>query len=114
MGDLFSPPEGWEHRFDWIWEHTCFCALEPSQRMAYVEAVATLLKPGGRLLGVFYLDPYDEEHRPEDGTPYGCSEEELRRLFVESGRFRWDESYVPVWSYPGREGRELMVRMQVR
>src|SRR4051812_41703777 len=55
IGDLFTLPPHLRGNFDWVWEHTCFCAIDPSQRPAYVDAVAEALCPGGRLLAVFYL-----------------------------------------------------------
>ncbi len=110
-GDLFDLAP--EHRgtYDWVWEHTCFCAIDPASRAAYVEAVHATLKPGGQLLGVFYLDPYDDEHPPGGGPPHGCNVAELEERFAGSGRFKIEESYVPAKSYPGREGLERLVRM---
>jgi len=32
--------------FDWIFEHTLFCAIDPSERELYVKAVLRWLKPG--------------------------------------------------------------------
>ena len=110
--DLFAPPRAWEGRFSWVWEHTCFCAINPGRRRDYADSMWTVLRPGGTLLGAFYLDPYDEEHQPGDDPPHGCSEEELRDLFERSGRFRWRNSYVPGAAYPGREGRELVVELR--
>jgi SAM-dependent methyltransferase len=110
--DFIEHPAGWNDHFDWIWEHTCFCAIEPELRDRYVDTVRNLLKPGGQLLGVFYLNPYDEEHEPGDGPPYGSSEEELRERFVGTGGLEWVEGYVPALAYPGRAGRELMVRLR--
>lgn len=110
--DLFRlPSTEMAGSFDWIWEHTCYCAIEISLRKAYVEAVHSLLAPGGELLGIFFLDPYDDEHRPGAGPPHGTSEEDLVEKFEGSGCFRIVERYVPGVSYPGREGLELMLRM---
>lgn len=110
--DLFRlPSTEMAGSFHWVWEHTCYCAIEISLREAYVEAVHSLLAPGGEFLGIFYLDPYDDEHRPGGGPPHGTSEEDLVEKFEGSGRFRILERYVPDVSYPGREGLELMLRM---
>lgn len=110
--DLFRlPSTEMAGSFDWIWEHTCYCAIEMSLREAYVEAVHSLLTPGGELLGIFFLDPYDDEHLPGGGPPHGTSEEDLVEKFEGSGRFKIVERYVPDVSYPGREGLELMLRM---
>ncbi len=103
LGDLFAlPPE--LSGFDWVFEHTCFCAIAPSMRPAYVEAVQAALKPRGMMLAVFYLDP-GHDH-PDDGPPFGVTREELDRLF--SGRFKLIEEAAPTIAYAGREGRELV------
>ena len=98
-------------RYDLIAEHTCFCAIDPGLRDAYVEAVFEALKPGGSLLGVFYMNPYDSDHQPGDGPPHGATHEELVARFTGSGRFTIESSYVPSHSYSGREGLEMNLRM---
>ncbi|MDF2376608.1 MAG: methyltransferase domain-containing protein [Verrucomicrobiales bacterium] len=112
VGDLFDLSVVHQSAFDWVWEHTCFCAIDPEMRDAYVEAVHLALKPEGQLLAVFYRDPYDEEHRPGEGPPHGTSLEELVELFEGSGRFQILESYVPETSYEGREGLEQFMRLR--
>ena len=112
-GDLFARAGEWAGAFDWVWEHTCFCAIDPSMRDAYVQAVSQALRPGGRLLGVFYLNPYDDEHRPEDyRPPFGVSLEELERRF--GGEFEIVRTWVPERAYPGRAGKERMVIAEKR
>lgn len=106
IGDLFDAGAVPDESFDWIFEHTCFCAIDPVRRGDYVRAVARILRPGGRLLAVFYLDPYDDEHQPGGGPPHGAPVEELDRWFGE--RFAVGDSFVPTSSFPGREGRELL------
>ena len=43
--------------FDWVFEHTLFCAIQPNERDAYVRAVLRWLKPRGQYLAVNYLIP---------------------------------------------------------
>ncbi|MEM7602059.1 MAG: methyltransferase domain-containing protein [Verrucomicrobiota bacterium] len=112
LGDLFDLPVKYQAAFDWVWEHTCFCAIEPEMRDLYVESVHRALKPSGQLLGVFYRDPYDEEHRPGQGPPHGTTVEELLKRFEESGKFEIVENYVPKASYDGRMGLEQVMRMK--
>ena len=104
LADLFALPPRLRGSFDWVWEHTCFCAIEPGMRAAYVEAVAGALRPGGHLLAVFYLDP--GPGHPDDGPPFGVSLAELDALFVP--RFTLLREWLPQRAYPGREGREWM------
>ncbi len=84
-------------RFDWIFEHTLFCAIQPAQRDDYVRAVLRWLKPGGCYLAVNYLIP------DTDGPPFGTEREELVRRF--SPHFELHSEWVPR-SYPNRIGLE--------
>jgi len=90
-------------RFDWIFEHTLFCAIQPSQRDVYVEAVLRWLKPEGQYLAVNYLIP------DQDGPPFGTTREELWRRFFP--HFELKQEWVPR-SYPNRTGQELMLWWQ--
>jgi len=102
LGDLFRLPPDWLASFDGVFEHTCFCAIDPLQRSAYVEAVAGVLRPGGRLLSVFFVNPENEG----EGPPFGCTPEELDGLF--GGCFRLLEEHWEIPTYPERKGRELL------
>ena len=111
-GDFFDLPAEMRGTFDWIWEHTFFCAIDQDLREEYVQASADALKPDGHLLAVFYLDPYDDEHHRGEGPPHGCSLEELELLF--GPQFDIIEHWQPNEAYPGRENLELMVVLQKR
>lgn len=100
QADLFT----FEGRFDAIVEHTCLCALPPEWRVHYRDSVLRLLKPGGLLVGVFFINP--EMDPGETGPPFGISTDELEMLFEEE--MVQLECYVPPMAFPGREGRELV------
>ncbi len=110
--DLFALPPEFYGRFDWVFEHTCFCAIDPARRPEYVRAVARALRPGGGLLAIFYLNPWKdgEPTPPGGGPPFGVTVQELDALFA--GHFEPREEWVPTRAYPGREGRELMRLMR--
>jgi SAM-dependent methyltransferase len=111
--DLFALPLEFQQGFDWVFEHTCFCAIDPSQRDTYVDAVAGALRTGGQLLDVFYLRPWDtEEENRTSGPPFGVTVEELDRRF--GRRFDLVESWAPAATYAGREGREIVRLLRVR
>ena len=110
QGDLFALPPRLCGAFDWVFEHTCFCAIQPAQRSAYVEAVAGALQPGGKLLAIFYLDPGNA--LPDEGPPFEVSVAELDRLFLL--RFELVREWLPQRAYAGREGREWMRVLQLR
>jgi len=86
--------------FDWVFEHTLFCAIEPNERDDYVRAVLRWLKPQGQYLAVNYLIP------ERDGPPFGTTREELWLRF--SPHFELVKEWVPR-SYPNRTGLELML-----
>ena len=104
LGNLFDLPASLRGAFDWVWEHTCFCAIDPGQRPAYVESVHSALKPDGHLLAIFYLDPGNDS--PDEGPPFEVSLAELNRLFLP--HFELLQEWLPDRTYPGREGREWM------
>jgi len=110
VANLFELPKTLRGSFDWVWEHTCFCAIDREMRGAYVEAVAGALKPGGSLLAIFYLDPGADG--PDDHPPYGVSIAELDELF--GARFELLEEWLPARAYPGREGREWVRVLRLR
>ncbi len=98
LGDFLTDPP--PRRFDWIFEHTLFCAIDPGRRSDYVAAVQRWLKPGGNYLAVNYLIP------DEDGPPFGTTREELVKRFAPD--FKLIKDWVPR-SYPNRTGLELMM-----
>jgi cyclopropane fatty-acyl-phospholipid synthase-like methyltransferase len=87
-------------RFDWLFEHTLFCAIQPGERDDYVRAVLRWLKPRGYYLAVNYLIP------DKDGPPFGTTRDELWQRF--SPHFELLKEWVPR-SYPNRTGLELML-----
>jgi SAM-dependent methyltransferase len=91
-----EPPFG----FDWIFEHTLFCAIQPAERELYARAVRRWLKPGGHYLAVNYLIP------DQDGPPFGTTRDQLWQQF--SPHFDLRAEWVPR-SYPNRTGLELML-----
>ena len=97
---LADPPP---MQFDWLFEHTLFCAIDPSRRDDYVKAVLRWLKPGGQLLAVHYMI------RDEQGPPFGVTQEELMERFLP--HFELKQGWVPR-SYANRTGLELKLWWQ--
>lgn len=92
-----------------IWEHTCFCAIDPSLRDAYVRAAAHRLCEGGLFVGVFYLHPWDEGEVRE-GPPHGVEVDEIMTRFAPY--FELLDGRPPERAYPGREGREWLAQFR--
>ena len=106
--DLFNLPAEFRGRFDWVFEHTCFCAIDPARRADYVRAVEEVLRPAGRVFAIFYLQPWNqgEPPPPGGGPPFGVEARDLDELFAEA--FDLVEEWTPTRAYAGREGRELV------
>lgn len=104
QGDLFAPPAEFFRSFDLIFEHTCFCAVEPDRRAEMVKIWQQCLSPGGHLMAVFFT------MFKREGPPYGVTEWELRKRLEKKFQFifwgRWRKSIAP------RLGRELFVYAQ--
>jgi SAM-dependent methyltransferase len=86
-------------QFDWLFEHTLFCAIQPTERDDYVRAVLRWLKPGGNYLAVNYFIP------DTDGPPFGVGREEIWERF--SPHFNLLSEWTPR-SYPNRTNLERM------
>jgi len=99
-GDWLELDASWNGTFDWVVEHTCFCAIAPSMRARYASSCRGVLRPGGFFLAVFYLNP-----AAESGPPFACARGELDRLF--GPFFELVREWKPTRTFPSREGREL-------
>ena len=62
-----------------VLEHTCFCAIDPRQRQAYIATVARLLRPGGWLLGLFWC------HSKTGGPPWGSDPDAVAEQWRQAG-----------------------------
>lgn len=106
VADLFDLPEDWTHTFDGVWEHTCFCAIHPVQRDAYVAAVHRVLKPQGTFLGIFFETDKDSPDSTE-GPPFKTRFDTIRAHFAT--RFQQVDD-APNW-VPQRQHRAATERM---
>lgn len=104
--DILSLPTSLNSSFDYVLEHTCFCALPRMNLTKYVEAAHKVLKAEGILFGLFYrFDPQDE-----NGPPFSTNEKEVRELFEEFFEiFLWE---TPKNSHGKRQNRERLVAMR--
>jgi len=102
-GDFFSLQR--PQKFDYVVEQTFFCAIDPKMRSQYAEKMIELLNPGGKLVGVMFNVPLNEDH-----PPFGGSKAEYESVFSK----HFDNlSFIPCdKSIPQRAGRELWVEMQ--
>ena len=111
IGDFLNPAWYEGKTFSAIWEHTCFCAIDPGDRGRYARAAAACLPDFGLLVGVFFLNPFDPGE-DSTGPPFGATVEELDEWF--SPWFDRVDGWVPYSSYIGREEREWVAIFRKR
>ena len=104
VGDLFNPAAELRGAFDVVLEHTCMSGLPPALRADYRRGIDLTLRPGGLLIGVWFINP-DLEPGYE-GPPFPFSVADLTALFADGYEIVAD--YVPDVAFKGREGRERL------
>jgi len=102
VGDLFNPVTELRGAFDVVIEHTCMSGLPPSLRADYRRGIDLTLRPGGLLIGVWFINP--DLDPGEEGPPFPFIVSDLTALFADG--YDIVEDYVPDVAFPGREGRE--------
>lgn len=97
LGDFFTYDFG-ARPFDLVYERTFLCALSPERWPEYGKRVASLVRPGGRLVGVFLhgesLDP----------PPHPLGKDQAVRIL--GGAFRLDLAEAVTDSLPVFKGLE--------
>ncbi len=96
LGNFFEH----QGQYDRILEQTFFCALHPDLRQQYVEHQHKLLRPGGKLVGLLFDDPLNEDH-----PPFGGNRQQYVDLF--STHFEIETMETAHNSIEKRAGREL-------
>lgn len=91
-------------QYDLILEQTFFCALDPRLRKSYADKMQCLLKPSGKLVGVFF------DRNFEGGPPFSGSESEYRQLFQQ--QFSISIMQLCYNSILPRKGSELFVKLK--
>ncbi|NEQ27661.1 MAG: methyltransferase domain-containing protein, partial [Microcoleus sp. SIO2G3] len=103
--DIFDLLPEFAGQFDYVLEHTCFCAIALEQRPAYVNLVRSLLHRDGELIALFWA------HDRSGGPPFGTSTAELHQLFGSA----FDISLESVAnSIAARQNEEYLGRLRVR
>jgi hypothetical protein len=104
--DIFTLPSEFDGRFEYVLEHTCFCAIDPRRRSDYADLVARLLKPAG-----IYIDLAFPLSMHSDGPPFAVSVAELLELFHSRG-FTLLAREKTIESTPKRRGLEELFIFQ--
>lgn len=73
--NIFELEPEFNNNFDYVLEHTCFCAIDPLLRSDYVQTVKQILRPDGTLIALFYT------HNRSGGPPFGVKPKEVLAYF---------------------------------
>jgi SAM-dependent methyltransferase len=104
--DIFDLKTEFPQQFDYVVEHTCFCAIPLERRTEYVQLVRSILRPNGKLIALFFT------HNRPGGPPFGSTPAEIRQYFEADFEFLFLDPVVN--SVPSRQGEEHLGLLQVR
>lgn len=91
-----------EGQFDLMIEQTFFCTHYPWRREKYVKKANSLLKSGGRIIGVLFASEFEFE-----GPPFGGTKSDYKKIFEPFFEIKnMEECYN---SIPPRAGNELFI-----
>lgn len=100
-GDFFALDDS----FDLIIEQTFFCAIDPKLRPDYANKMYSLLKQGGKLVGLFF-----DIELNKDKPPFGGNKEEYIAYFRPFFNLKkFEKAYN---SIPPRAGNELFINLE--
>jgi len=102
--NIFDLPAEFPNYFDYVLEHTCFCAIDPRLRPAYAQLVKSLLKPQGELIALFWA------HSKPGGPPFGATIAEIKEYFQSD--FEITSLTLATNSVPARRGEEYLGRFK--
>ena len=111
VANFFNLAEEYSQSFDWVVEHTFFCAIKPGLRQSYVENLVKMLKPKGYFLAIFFLK--DPSQIDSEGPPYKIDREAVEKYFGKD--FDLLDSFTPTAHYECRpRGSEYLCWMQLK
>lgn len=94
-----------ELQVDLVLEQTFFSAIDPSQRNEYARKVIELLSSEGKLAGLLFAHPFEQQ-----SPPFGGTKESYQRIF--SPYFHILQMKISEDSVKPRAGRELFIELQ--
>jgi SAM-dependent methyltransferase len=100
--DFFSyAPAG---GFDFVWDYTFFCALDPAQRSSWSQTMERLVKPEGVLATLLF--PFEDPISGTQGPPWPINAGMVRGYI--DAAFEELETAAVEHTHPGREGKERL------
>ena len=109
QNDIFLLCKSFNNYFDYVIEQTCFCAIDPKRREQYERLVYRILRPNGRLIGLWY--PLDKPFK-NGGPPWGVSISNLKDTFKKEWKIT-EESFSKL-SVKKRKNREKLIIFKKR
>jgi methyl halide transferase len=103
--DVFNIHE-YDGYYDYVLDHCFFASIDASRRRTYIYTVADLLKPKGKLIGLFWVAP------KIGGPPFALHKDDIYEHFDK--KFTIDVAFTPSDSVPQRKGGELLTVMTKR
>jgi len=92
-------------KFDIIIEQTFFCAIQTNKRAEYAEKMNVLLSENGKLVGLLFDEPMNEDY-----PPFGGNKKEYATFFEKYFKFKIFEKSNN--SIKERSGRELFMILE--
>ena len=102
--DIFLLTSQFSCEFDYVIEQTCFCAINPNRREEYEQLVKTIIKPNGKLIGLWF--PLDKP-MDDGGPPWGTTISEVKSIFYDGWKIEKEE--FPELSISPRKNREKLI-----
>lgn len=101
-----SPPE----KFDFVYDYTFLCALDPSLRKDWASKMTELIRPGGELLTLVFPIIEDDSIYGDKGPPFRVNLSLYRELLTAVGFEELELRLLPPeLCHEGRDGvKELM------
>ena len=109
QNDIFLLGKSLNVYFDYVIEQTCYCAIDPNRREQYERLIYRILRPNGRLIGLWY--PLDKPFK-NGGPPWGVSISNLKDTFKKRWKIR-EESFSE-FSVKKRKNREKLIIFEKR
>jgi SAM-dependent methyltransferase len=101
LEDIFRLDSIYKDYFDYIYDYVTYCAVIPERRKEYVEKIAGLLKPGGKLIALLF--PVEDR---KGGPPFAVDVQEFYDLV--SRHLSLIFSSKKINSIKPRNGREVL------
>ncbi len=98
-----------EARFDFAWDYTFLCAIDPELRPDWGAAYGRLVRPGGLLAVLAFPVPLPDTD--DSGPPHPVIPETVPALLP---AFELEDTRSEVRSHPAREGREVLQLYRAR